>query len=486
MAAVRRALDDTPARGALLVGLVVVAYAYSFFSLARAAALGSPMAVLALVPVMALVLAWGRLRREPPPPPIHDRQVDYIVGLALFLAALGVAALLPGSRGSAFWLSRLDLLSPPLFTAGLISLFYGVRRAWSLRWPLAVLLLAWPAPWRAFVDAAGTGPLVPVLIVGLLAVGTIAGVLAGSRVRRGIWLAATLLLLATGLALTDPLAAMAGASQSGSAAMAVAPIAVAAGMSVVLGFVLRLRLPRVTGDTILRPASTPSPVRHLGAAPLLAIGLALAMAFVNAGYARYSLVADDLGNPTRSEFRVHVAAPPGWNAEASEMATVARPVVGEDAEMRRYVLVSAAEAQVQSASPVVLDILSTARAEVLVRNPIDFTYWLPWDETTTRRSVDLGGGAIAQLRTFENESLGITRSIIAWDWPVRAGDQVRYERIALIVPDEAMSITFEGAAAGPSDAWAGHSAAERLLIVVARMLVEGDLHADAASSEVQP
>jgi len=72
-------LERVPRRALALLGLVLLAHHYSLQTLARGLALQTPLADLALVPLIALILAWVRLRREPAPRPIHDRQVDYIV-----------------------------------------------------------------------------------------------------------------------------------------------------------------------------------------------------------------------------------------------------------------------------------------------------------------------------------------------------------------------------------------------------------------------
>src|SRR5256885_12896454 len=74
-------------RAAALLVAVVIAYSYSLSTLIRGIGLQTPLAYLALVPVISLVLAWVRLAREPAPLPIHDRQVDYIIGITLLLVA---------------------------------------------------------------------------------------------------------------------------------------------------------------------------------------------------------------------------------------------------------------------------------------------------------------------------------------------------------------------------------------------------------------
>ena len=140
-----------PMRALIVLGLVALAYPWSLLTLTRGVTLQTPLAYLALVPVIALVLARFSLTRQPAPMPIHDRQLDYIIGLALILMAGAILLLLPDSLRSRFWLYRIDLLSLPFFVAGVVTLLYGVRRLWALRIPILFLFLAWPVPYLPLV-----------------------------------------------------------------------------------------------------------------------------------------------------------------------------------------------------------------------------------------------------------------------------------------------------------------------------------------------
>src|SRR5579863_4634239 len=73
---------------AVLLGVVIVAYNYSLSTLIQNAGLETPLAYVSLVPAIALALAALRARPLRPEPAIHDRQVDYIVGLPLVGGAL--------------------------------------------------------------------------------------------------------------------------------------------------------------------------------------------------------------------------------------------------------------------------------------------------------------------------------------------------------------------------------------------------------------
>jgi exosortase/archaeosortase family protein len=159
----RRMLDDvTPhdravARQArvvaIFVAVVVVAYHYSFSTLLRTLKTDTPLAYLGLVPFMALALAAVRARPVKPEPDIHDREVDYIVGVPLLLSSLAINLLLPVRLSTMFWVWRVDLLALPLFVAGAIAILFGVRTLWRLRFPIVFLLFAWPLPYTKLLMA---------------------------------------------------------------------------------------------------------------------------------------------------------------------------------------------------------------------------------------------------------------------------------------------------------------------------------------------
>ncbi|HEV3191391.1 MAG TPA: exosortase/archaeosortase family protein, partial [Polyangiaceae bacterium] len=138
-------------RTTLAVLLVVVAFHYSLSTLLRTLKEQTPLAYLGLVPIMSLLLAAACIRPDVDEPPIHDRQVDYIIGMPLLLAALCFTVLMPIRMSTLFWLYRMDLVALPLYVAGTITLLFGVRTLWRLRIPVAFLILAWPLPYTTFL-----------------------------------------------------------------------------------------------------------------------------------------------------------------------------------------------------------------------------------------------------------------------------------------------------------------------------------------------
>jgi len=157
----RRLLDEVTPRDravarqarivAIFVAVVIVAYHYSFSTLLRTLKTDTPLAYLGLVPFIALALAAARVRPMKPEPDIHDREVDYIIGVPLLLASLAINLLLPVRLSTMYWVWRVDLLALPLFVAGAISILFGVRTLWRLRFPVLFLLFAWPLPYTVLL-----------------------------------------------------------------------------------------------------------------------------------------------------------------------------------------------------------------------------------------------------------------------------------------------------------------------------------------------
>ena len=145
------ALTKTRVKVMLLLVVVFAAYHYSLTSLLQTVGFDTPLAYIGLVPVIALGLAWIRRRPRASEPAIHDRQLDYIIGLPLVGGAMAIAYILPGHLGDIYWVNRVDLLSLPIFVAGVVTLLFGTRVLWRQRAAVLYLFLAWPWPYTAIL-----------------------------------------------------------------------------------------------------------------------------------------------------------------------------------------------------------------------------------------------------------------------------------------------------------------------------------------------
>jgi hypothetical protein len=107
-----------------------------------------PSACRLAVLLAGVLMLLARSRPRPDEPDIHDRQVDYLVGLPLLATAAAVLTVLPARFPDRFWAMHADLLAVPPLLAGAIAVTFGTRALWRQRATLAVwpfLLAPYPA-----------------------------------------------------------------------------------------------------------------------------------------------------------------------------------------------------------------------------------------------------------------------------------------------------------------------------------------------------
>jgi exosortase/archaeosortase family protein len=499
---VRAALPDLAAlpggrrlRAVALLAAVLIAYNYSLQTLVRGITLQTPLGYLALVPIVALVLAWVRMAREPAPLPIHDRHVDYILGFSFLAVAIGIAVFAPTTMG--FWLDRLDLIGLPFFVAGLIALLYGVRRLWALKFPVIFLLLAWPLPYaplvgdgmQAFADVtasvvaainhwiplaraatddptvfyigqaphafavsigsacSGVNSLVGFMIVG----GALAYAVRGSLVRRVLWLAVGLALIwALNVVRIEAIFAV-GATFGQQAALDVLhPVA---GMIVFnLGVLAMLASTSRVGLHFMELTPSEhgalragSPVSRIRAPLILVAGLALTLGVVNASYARFEAISDDLGSAKLNPFDIRQAAVPGWTVQYVGKFDQGKQFFGQTSTWDRLLYSSTPSATLRASRPLYVDVINTEDPNTLAAFGLEACYTFHGYFIETSVNVDLGSGVRAQILDYHNPKVGNDWSAIAWEWPYSNRGRTWYERIVVFMSDGPHA-TFEGGA----------------------------------------
>jgi exosortase len=510
-----------PLRAVALVACVLVAYNYSLQTLVRGITLQTPLAYLAFVPVIALILAWVSLTKARSPRPIHDRQIDYIIGLSLIATAAAIALLAPGEM--TFWLDRLDLLGLPFFVAGLVALLYGVRRLWTLKVPIFFLLLAWPAPYAPLVgdgmqrfadltasavtalshwiqvaqpapgdDAvfyvgtglqsfavsigsacAGVNSLVGFVIIGA----ALAYAVRGSAVRRLLWLGGGLTIIWLLNIVRIEAIFLVGAAFGQSAALDVLhPVAGllvfnigVVGMLVATG-PMGLRFVEVAPSvgSALRAPRAVSRVRR----PLVAVaGLAVALGVVNAGYARYEAMANDFGTATLKPFDIRQAAVSGWSSAYVAEFDQVRQYFGQSATWDRFLYSSTSSASVASSRPVYIDVINTDDAGSLAAYGLQACYQFHGFVIEATSAVDLGNGLTAQIIDYHNPKIGNDWSAIWWEWPYLQGSRTSYQRLVVFLAG-GPSATYSGADNSLPIASSGRFAGtDQFLATLARMIV---------------
>jgi len=470
-----------------LLGLVFVAYHYSLQTLARGLALQTPLADLALVPVIALILAWVRLRREPAPRPIHDRQVDYIVGLGLIAAALALVVLLPATLETRFWLYRIDLLSLPFFVAGVVTLLWGVRRAWAAKVPILFLLLAWPLPYAplvgdwtdaftaatagllglishvlpiatatagdglsfiigsgraAFVVSVGSACAGVNSLVGFVLVGSaLAYIVRGPRRRRLAWLAAGLTIIWVLNVVRIEAIFVVGAVFGRAAALDILhPVAgliiFNIGLLGMLYAVPRFGLAFTSFDAPSPGAlAAPDAVTRVSPALIAAMAIALVLAVLNAGLGRYEAIATPLGQAPRLEpFPIQNAQVAGWTSGYVAANPAGKQFFGQNSTWDRIQYTPSASAVLQASVPVYVDVIGTDDAGTFAAYGVQACYSFHGYAIESSASVDVGAGMTAQVIDYRNTKINADWSAISWEWPYQKKGRTWFERIVVSGP----------------------------------------------------
>ena len=475
-------------RVALVAALCAVAYNFSLSTLLRDLTVQTPLAYLGLVPIIALVVCLVRYL-DGDDLDIHDRYLDYIVGLPLLALALAVVLFVPARYSTFFWLWRVDLISLPIFAAGAVALGLGARTLWRLKLPLLFLLLAWPPPWvflvqhllsgftsetlaivRAILQllpvaapvAGGDGSLFAVVHAGRSFTLSVSPVCAGANglvafavvglalmlIVRGP-LGGRLLWLGTGLLLTWVLGLvrvisilLAGALWGEAFAMDVLHPLI--GLVIFnLGVIVLLA---VLGWFGLRPrvfkwreATTRLGVRgravsRAGLGLAIAAAISVVVAAADAHLHDFQLLADDLGAPRMAPLALTASFVPGWVMTHTTSYPWARLYFGSDASWQRYQFswqsASPAELAPLSSGPITLDLISTSELESLSRYGIESCYLVHGYRVAALRRVDLGGGLIGHAISYHAVGSGDWTSIY-WEWPVRTATGQHYERVVI-------------------------------------------------------
>ncbi len=485
-------VERFPIRATAVVAAVAIAYNYSLETLVRGLDLQTPLAYLALVPPIAVLLGAANFRLQPNLPAIHDRQVDWIVGLLLIGIAAAFTVLLPSAYSAEYWLRRFDMLGLPFFAAGVISLVYGVRRLWAMRWAVAFLLLAWPDPYvsalasliGASTDAALTAVTATLVVlpfghplgngvflidnasgpfslavssacsgvnslVGFLIVGAALNtVFRGGLLRRLAWLATGLivvgalnvfridLIFVAGWLLGEPFAIdvlhpVAGVIVFGVGALAMLAMAPFFGLEIPRPEPVRRAITdQVQHRANIRPShQVLRPAAAIGASLLLAIGMGLP----NSAFASYDSLINAFGTPTLGTIDPATISVTGWQASKPSDFGQATQYFGPNGTWERIAFAAAAPPP-NTPSTVYLDVIRTDDSGTLAAYGVEACYDFHGFAQVDSATADVGAGVVAKVASYRSPIGGTDWSILWWEWPYNAGGQTRFERIVLLAP----------------------------------------------------
>ncbi len=519
------------ARFPMLVGAVVVAYHQSLASLARGLVLDTPLAYLGLVPLAAGGLAVVLARRADAGPPIHDRQLDYIIGLPLLVGALGSNLVLPTQLDTKFWLWRLDLLTLPFFVAGACFLLYGTRVTWRVRGAILFLFAAWPYPYtealfrwtngftlltiRALVwclnyvpwathnpggdgskfnivhdgtefsltvasQCSGANSLVGFMLIGSAFVmvvrgprpGKLAWLLIGASITWLLNLLRIMLLFGIGQRWGESVAVDAFHPFIGLVLLNIGLIA------------LIIAMPLFRISRPLRSQVPPPPLSAAVAPPAWAlarqvvISVAALLGVLNGGITQYGLVASDMGVPRLAAFTAHPPTLPHWPSPTLiDTYEWTRRFFGNDSTWTRFSMASAptGTAAMTSSVPITADAIATSSLARLETYGVEACYDFHGYDVSDKVEVDLGGGVRGTYLASQKDDASMPYSALFWHWPVVENGKRRFERVTLLLPRDAKTTVAPGDMVTTSErAVDGTVSAHRdFLVQVARTIVQG-------------
>lgn len=475
----------------VFVVVVLLAYHYSLSSLLQTLDLETPLAYLGLVPLIAVGLAVLRSRQGAHEPAIYDRQVDYIVGVPLLVAALAINLVLPRRLSTMFWVWRIDLLSFPIFVAGVATVIFGVRAVWRQRLAIGYLFLAWPLPYTDLLlkelNAVTAGTLhalsalvhlfrVATLIpgsggsvfgvshhgrvfqlsvvsacsgvngmVGFLLVGIAFGaIVTGPWLRKTIWLAGGLFLL--WVINLGRILLIFWAGQRFGEHFAISVLHPFVGLVTFnIGILVMVFMLRPAGLSIGGPSGvftggsgatrsrTPLAVPSVYSAIAVVAVFGLILGVNNTGLEAYNLVAQANGEPKLASYLLNPGSPAGWAPTFAAEYDFAKPYFGESSLWYRYTYSpSVGATDLHSSLPVVADVINSSSLTSFSAYGVDACYKFHGYKLHDVTQVSLGGGITGQALSYTSSGADPQDwSIVYWIWPVINGTSTRYERIIL-------------------------------------------------------
>jgi len=388
---------------------------------------GDFLGYILVMPFLAAVAAIGIARRRVGELPIHDRQIDSLVGGMALLVSVAVQWLLLPRYEEQFSVLRIDLLSWLLFVLGAAVLLFGLRPVGRF-WPVwLMLLLVAPLPYRmVVVMLGGQSQHVSVVLTVLAAAAT--GIAVGRTRRRGIVGAAATIVVGLAVlafiwfAFPDVPRPVLQFVPAG-----VAAVTVGIGMYVQYGYYFTDRRAAYSVAP-QRPTAVRTGLVRSG---LVVVAVAFVLSLIPLPDPPATVVAD--GPP---EAGAQLVVPAGWTQEGAEEFDWANRFFGRRATLVRQTIVAdEGNPDWDSKSRprrVVIDTLDTHRPATLTVYPTDTLYRLRDARRSPTVPVDLGHGVQGELSTIVDEEALLTWSLLSFTWT--RGDVS--QRVNLVTVDD--------------------------------------------------
>jgi len=480
---------SVPARAALLVACVALAYWFSLRSLLGDWNYQTPLGDTLLVPFLAVGLGFAAARRHPYFRFVRLGRFDFGLGLVLLAGALVLLAAGPVVWSKYFWAARIDLLTLPLVAAAGVLLLFGARALVPFVYPTVFLLFAWPLPYLALLEgvlntftsttAAAVGAVASATglaaripgsggtafalshgghrfsvaigsacsgvdgLVGYLLVAAFATYFVrGSAMRRVVLFAAGIGLVWSCNVLRILLILVAGRLAGERAAFAVLhPLAGLLALNTALLLLVRLgrrsglrwsRLEPARDDTPLaRPAPPDQQAtqRRMVARVGLLVGVSLLLAVADGQLASAAQGYTNDGRPAVRAFVERPTVGRGWHVRRIETIGWAAQYYGLHATWVRYRL--RPTKRTRAPFTTWLDAVQSPNLGSLDAYSLAHCYGFHHFQVDLDRRVELGNGVVGQAFVYVTDR-GLWHAV-SWQWPVLGRHRtVTHERLVLI------------------------------------------------------
>ncbi|EME16442.1 hypothetical protein [Rhodococcus triatomae] len=396
-------------RFALIAVLTTVAFWESLTRTTLDQLPGGLFGYLLLIPLVVLAMAIGITRRRHDELPIHDREVDVIVGgIALAMAVATYTLLVPRYRDT-FFLLRTDLFAMILFLFGACVLLFGLRPAGRF-WPVWLLLLVVnPLGYRVLVIWGG-GTWLSVSLVSTVLIAIAIGIAVARTDRLG-WIGFSSVIVLS-VALLGVQLVVGWPELLGPLSARLAPVTAGAIVAfTMLGLSVRRRDPNFH----LRP-TRPSPVTRPWKAALLATAAAGAITAASLPSELYIPIGE--GPPLTRAAGLEV--PAGWTQTRFERTDWAQRYFGPDATIVRQTWtadeVNPAWDDKGRKRTVVVDSLLSHEPESLNIYPGETLYSTISGRRSPSVHVDLGHGITGLVYTIVDQDKFLTWTKLNFEW----------------------------------------------------------------------
>jgi hypothetical protein len=403
-----------------------MAFHESFYSIGVTAHRGGLGGYAWTVPTVAVLVAIGVARRHRTELPIHDRQVDIIVGTMGLVLALLIHTVLLQRYALYFHLLRLDLLAMWLFVLSSCIVLFGLRPVSRFAWVWAMMFLIFSLPYYMLVIFLGGGAYAAGAAA-LVIAGVGSGIATGRTMRRGI--VGSLLSWVVGFAVLTTISVLFPDTPLWMYQEFPAVAAVA-----VVGMVMYLVARRGKPKRLLDRKVEPLAAKQVWAAVPLVVGVAAVLTLVHLPTG-VSTAPIDRASPRPLSAGEPLIAPPGWSTvQIQDYRDVKRLYGGDSVLVRQSMTAVAGDPRFDKFSrprTLVVDSLVTHRPLSLEVYPARVLYGLTGARFSASRYVDLGMDVTGRMISVVDDDLLVTWNSIQFAW----GDGEVAQRITVFAVD---------------------------------------------------